>query len=148
MLFRSRQFFSTFFNSYYYIGSLSRLGITPIVITQARSITVSPTHLAQAHGAHQFVECLRKYISATYPFSHFLPTSDDYFHVYKRLSITLKPLNGLEETERKDVICATPRGDENDSKSRFDTILVHESDKAESVGVEGVYRSKIFKILY
>lgn len=98
---------------------------------------VTPNQLAHARGADQFVECLRKYISETYPSTKFLPTSDDYFHVFKRMGITMQPLNGFEETERKDTIRATPSNGEKNSKDRFDTVLVHDNDKAQMLGVEG-----------
>lgn len=73
---------------------------------------VTPNQLAHAHGADQFVECLWKYISEMYPSTKFLPTLDDYFHVFKQMGITTLLLNGFEETEWKDTIQATPSNSE------------------------------------
>ena len=100
-------------------------------------LNVTPQALQDFHGAYDFVNHVRKYISEKYPYAPYLPISSDTFHVFKRIYISLKPLNGFEDTIRKDVVRATPSRGDSKKRDRFDTVLVHEDNRAETVGVEG-----------
>ena len=98
---------------------------------------VTPQQLLEFHGAEDFVSCVRKYIAERYPYAPYLPTARDTYYVYKQLYISLKPLNGVEDEVRKDVVRATPsRGDQN-ARDKYDTVLIHEFDNASTVGMEG-----------
>ena len=98
---------------------------------------VTPDELSHFHGAGEFIPALRKYIAESYPFAAYLPNNNDTFHIFKRLYISLTPLNGIDETIQKDVVRATPRRGKKGSRNKFDTVLVHENANAETVGIEG-----------
>ena len=96
-----------------------------------------PEVIRHYYGATDFVSCVRKYIAETYPYAKYLPTENDGFHIFKRLYIKLDPLNGVEDKDRKDVVRATPSRSNKGDRNKFDTVLVHESASAETVGIEG-----------
>lgn len=121
---------------------------SPIVETSSRYFlpktpswpNVDLQTLANRHGAIDFYSCLKQYISSVKGYKGNKPTHQDRYHVFKRVTIRQKALNGLRvnDDEKADVVRATPRVGNATAPSRYDTVLVHESDEASLVGVEGM----------
>lgn len=99
---------------------------------------VNQQTLALKYGAVDFLTCLTSFLFDINPLAEFWPRTEDSFSTYKRVTIVLKALNGFEG-DRKDVVRASPSDSAN--KSRFDTVLIHEDERAEHLGIEGVYNS-------
>lgn len=102
--------------------------------------------LNKNHRAVDFLPALTNHICNKYPLGDVQPTQTDCFHVYKHMTILIKPLNGIEMNEHQDVIWATPNFEDGE-KSWFDTVLIHEDEQAEQIGIEGNVMIFVFEFI-
>ena len=107
----------------------------PLVPSNTR---VSVLQLAANHGVVDFLPCLTEFLWNIDPNLPTLPLPQDCFDVYKCFTIITKPLNRVQSEDVKDIVRATPGGVGNRrSTGSFDTVLVHEDERAGSLGFEG-----------
>ena len=100
---------------------------------------VSQAQLAAAYyGAVDFLAYLVDFLWCIDTYSPTLPHLQDFFDMYKCVTIQSKSLNGIQYEDNNDVVRASPGGAGNNrTKGIFDTVLVHKDER------EGCWGSKV-----
>jgi len=101
----------------------------------------SVQQLIMAHGATDIVHAVSQYLKDHAPHSRITPTEYDHFDVYKRITADLPSVQRLTDNTIRDVIRATPavkaKGRIKAEPAHFDCVLVHHTNEAEDIGLNG-----------